>query len=114
MVYSEEYSDSHNNQYIIKVGENASENWNLIDESLQKDIWIHLDNLPSPHVVIQCVERTKTVSREALNRGGLLCKQYSKYGSVKRLNLIYTEIKWIRKGNKTGSVITRKDRSFTV
>ncbi len=38
---------------IVKIGQNSRENWNLIENSNQNYIWLHLDSFPSCHVVIE-------------------------------------------------------------
>jgi predicted ribosome quality control (RQC) complex YloA/Tae2 family protein len=36
---------------LYKIGTNAQENWDLIDESSEGDLWFHVNDLPSCHVV---------------------------------------------------------------
>ena len=36
---------------LYKIGTNAQENWDLIDESGEDDLWFHVNGLPSCHVV---------------------------------------------------------------
>jgi hypothetical protein len=31
---------------LYKIGTNAQENWDLIDESDENDLWFHVDGLP--------------------------------------------------------------------
>jgi predicted ribosome quality control (RQC) complex YloA/Tae2 family protein len=91
----------------IKVGSNAQENWDLISESKQNDIWFHLDDKPSPHVVISTPKKNK-VSNQTLNYAAALCKEHSKYSNISKLTIIYTQIKNISKGDDVGSVILKK------
>ena len=37
---------------FCKIGESAQENWDIIKESNQNDLWFHIDKLPSCHVVL--------------------------------------------------------------
>ncbi len=41
-------------KYNFFIGQNAKENWSLIDNSDPEDLWFHLDNLPSGHVIVSC------------------------------------------------------------
>ncbi len=97
--------------YIIKIGNNAQENWDLISSATQNDIWFHLgDNRPSPHVILQIPENYKStkIPKRVINRCCVLCKQHSKYENIKKVTIIYTEIKNVSKGDKIGSVYTKK------
>tara|TARA_B100001093_G_C26223609_1_gene757177 strand:- start:55 stop:378 length:324 start_codon:yes stop_codon:yes gene_type:complete len=84
----------------IFVGENAKDNWELLDNANQNFIWLHLNNLSSPHVIINSVDPTKKTLRYAAN----LCKYHSKYSGVKKLKIIYTTVKNVKKGIQIGSV----------
>lgn len=92
--------------YIIKIGENAEDNWNLIDSSKQNDIWFHADNVPSCHVVL-CVNNKIKPHKSVLNYCAKLCRMNTK-NTVN--SVIYTEIKNVKKSDKVGSVTTKKTR----
>jgi predicted ribosome quality control (RQC) complex YloA/Tae2 family protein len=85
---------------IIHVGENAKDNWKLLDESNQNFIWFHLKNLTSPYVIINHSDPPKNV----VNYAAALCKSHSKYNQIKKVNVIYTQVKNLRKADKEGSV----------
>lgn len=42
-----------NEKYTIIIGENAKDNWNIIDMADQNDIWFHINNIPSPHIILK-------------------------------------------------------------
>ena len=84
----------------ILIGENAQENWDLIDDASQSEIWFHLDSFSSPHVVIKHSNPPKYLIKQAAN----LCKMNSKYSNFKNLKVIYTTIKNIKKDSEIGSV----------
>ena len=42
-----------NYEYDIIIGQKDLENWQIIDESDEFDLWFHIDNLPSSHVIIR-------------------------------------------------------------
>lgn len=94
-------------EYIIQdenikifVGENAKDNWDILDKSNQNDIWLHLNNLSSPHVIINSADPSKKTLKYAAN----LCKYHSKYSEVKKLKVIYTSVKNVKKSKEVGSV----------
>ena len=37
---------------IIKIGVNAKNNWELLDDAGKNDLWFHLDNYPSCYVIV--------------------------------------------------------------
>ena len=105
-------------KYTIKIGTNAKENWSLIDNSYSEDLWFHLDDLPSTHVII---------SQDANNNGDTFypnqiialgadyCKSYSKNGKkLHKVKIVYTEIKNLKKGKEVGSVYISKPNYITI
>lgn len=91
--------------YIIYIGENAQENWNLIDKSGQNDLWFHVENNPSCHIVLNINSRKK-VHKSVINYCAKLCKENSKkyIKNSKKCKIIYTQIKNVSKSDKVGSV----------
>lgn len=98
--------------YIIKVGSNAKENWLLIDESYPEDLWFHIDEYASAHVVVS--QETNKVDdifypNQIIIIASDYCKSNSKNGKNKsKVKIIYTEIKNLKKGKTIGSVIVSK------
>lgn len=91
---------------IIKVGRNAKENWQLIDDASNTDWWFHLESFPSPHVILTIEDPTIIEIYEAAQ----YCKEYSKYKNYKDLYINYTQIKNVYKGFKTGEVLPLKTK----
>ena len=91
---------------IIKIGQSAKENWDLIDNSNQNYIWLHLDSFPSCHVVIE----DENPSNELLLEGARLCKENTKYRNLKNLKICYTTISNLIKGKEMGSVSYKFNR----
>tara|TARA_B100001248_G_C27391382_1_gene462537 strand:+ start:861 stop:1184 length:324 start_codon:yes stop_codon:yes gene_type:complete len=92
-----------NNDIIILVGENAKENWQLLDNSQQNYTWLHLKNLSSPYVIINHSNPSKNI----LNYAASLCKSHSKFSQLRKIKVIYTQIKNLRKADKEGSVFVK-------
>ena len=91
---------------IIKIGESAQENWDLIDSSNENYIWIHLNSFPSCHIVIE----NENPSNELLLEGSRLCKDNTKYRNLKNLKICYTTISNLIKGKEIGSVSYKSNR----
>jgi predicted ribosome quality control (RQC) complex YloA/Tae2 family protein len=101
--------------FDIYVGTNAKENWDLIDKSEPDDLWFHLEDFPSSHVIVR--EKLSKISTETPNYpnqiislAGDYCKTQSKYKQRDRLKIIYTLVSNIRKGRDIGSVIVSKSQ----
>ena len=105
-----EYLEQESN-IIIQVGENAKDNWDILDKANQNYIWLHLKNLTSPYVIINHPDPPKNI----LNYAASLCKFHSKYNNLKKVNVIYTQIKNLKKTDKEGSVIVKgKTKIITI
>lgn len=91
------------NDIIYKLGQNAQENFDLIDQALlnNKDYWwVHLNDYPSGH----CIIETTKINNQMINVAGRLIKMHSKYDSLKSLKLVYTQVKNIKKTQTLGQV----------
>ena len=104
-----------NIEYKCNIGKNAQENWNLIDSSNENDLWFHLEDTSSPHVILQTNDTNKNkISKNVIKACAIYCKQYSKLKSIKNVVIIYTEIKNVKKTNIVGSVIISNIKKIIV
>lgn len=103
MVKTELYNDD-GHTYEIYIGENRYDNWDIIDNSENTDLWFHIENLPSCHVILKCNEKFKP-SKKAIKRCAYLCKiNTNSAKSLPKCNVIYTPISHIQKTNIVGEV----------
>jgi predicted ribosome quality control (RQC) complex YloA/Tae2 family protein len=98
----------------IYLGQNAQDNWEIIDKANQYDIWFHVQDFSSSHVILQLPESKAKINKQTLYYCANLCKQNSKSKELNKVNIIYTKIKNITKGEKTGSVYTKKVNKIVV
>jgi predicted ribosome quality control (RQC) complex YloA/Tae2 family protein len=106
-----------NKIYQIKVGKDAQDNWDIIQEADQSDAWFHLDKFPSCHVILYTnSEPIKKIHRSVLRECARLCKNGSKQCNVKNTTVIYTEVKYVKidKKGDVGSVFTRKTKKIMI
>ncbi len=98
---------------IIKIGENANENDEIISQAKQTDIWFHLDKFPSCHVIISC-DKKNPVNNQMLKYCATLCKEHTKYKNHNKLKVKYTEIKNVKRTKTPGRVTLKgKCKSIT-
>ena len=106
-----------NQEISYSIGKNAKDNFNIIDNSHDKDIWFHLDNTSSSHVIahVSNFEKLdKKQHRQIVTQGAVLCKSNSKSKSDKNVDINYTFIKNITKTDIPGTVITNNVKSIKI
>ena len=103
----------------IKYGKNAKENWNLIDKSSSDDLWFHIDDYPSTHVILEYDVDANEVGEDKLEEyidtAIQLCvektpKIKSYVPKIKSVKVIYTKVENIKKGKSVGEVIILNDK----
>lgn len=90
------------------IGKNANDNFAIIDQSNENDLWFHISDAPSCHV-IACIHEhniNKKDLRYVIKQGSVICKKHSKYKSKQNVEIVYTRIKNVHKTDIPGSVIT--------
>jgi predicted ribosome quality control (RQC) complex YloA/Tae2 family protein len=94
--------DTYENNLIL-VGQNADENDRLIKESKQNDLWFHLANFPSCHLVIKNTKK-HPVDKEMITYCAELCKTNTKYKNIASVTVHYCDIKQVKRTNVKGLV----------
>ncbi|EFC39849.1 predicted protein [Naegleria gruberi] len=87
------------NQYLIIVGENAKENDKIRQEASQNDLWFHLEDVSSPHVILKPNNSSSSSSSfpaQAIYYAGVLCKAYSKQKATQTSSVIYAPRKSVK------------------
>ena len=96
-----------------RLGKNAIENFKLIDDAVELNDnywWFHLDEYPSGH----CVIYTEDIEKHMLIYAGILVKENSKQKNNKKVKIIYTQLKNIRKTKIIGQVIVKNILYFYI
>lgn len=78
--------------YSIKIGKNKKENDDLVKTSAKTNIWFHVNNIPSSHVVLSNEERLNKIPKQVIKRCACLCKSNSSSKSESKCEIIYTEM----------------------
>lgn len=98
--------------YTIQIGQNALDNWNIIDDANENDIWFHVENYPSCHIILKSGD--KKPHKCVIKYCAFLCKSYSKYKSQKNIVICYTKISNVTKGDKIGLVNICNSKTITI
>jgi len=100
------------NNIKYKLGRNAKKNFELIDDAhtLNDNYWwFHIEDYPSGH----CIVYTETIDKSITQYAASLVKQYSKLKNQKKVRIIYTQIKFIKK-NKTIGEVTLLNKPYII
>jgi predicted ribosome quality control (RQC) complex YloA/Tae2 family protein len=93
------------NESRILIGENAKENWEMIDMS-SDEIWLHLESFPSCHVII----KEESPSLETIKYAACECKKNTKYKRLRDVKVCYTKSSNLELGSEVGSVKYKSKR----
>jgi len=88
------------NDITYIIGENAKDNWDILDNAKQNDIWFHLDKFTSSYIIMKSTDTSKI----NIIYGAILCKENSKYKNFKNLKITYCSVKQLKKTKVIGEV----------
>jgi len=102
------------------IGSNKSDNFKILDYVKESDIWFHIFECTSCHVVVSLPEKeeeflTKKQVMTIIKKGALLCRQNT--NSVKKeklVEVIYTQVKNITKLQEEGKVLAKNTKIYTL
>ena len=97
----------------IVIGQNAKENWEIIDLASPTDIWFHLSKFSSCHLI--CSPNRELTNKEIAYLANM-CKEYTKKcANMRNVYVNFTQVKNIRK-HKTdiGAVFMKKYKTVKV
>ena len=112
------YFDNIKKEITYFIGENAADNFAVIDASVNPttDIWFHSKEGSSCHVVAKIPDQQQLNKKELktiCKKGGLLCKLNTpKLKKQSNVEIIYTKIGNITKTNIDGLVHTTETKTL--
>ena len=106
MKFEERYIDCLKTSVTFCIGQNAKDNHDIIDASDPDDLWFHIHDSASCHVValVHNLSITKQQLLKIVKQGAVLCKQYSKQKSQRNTHVMYSKLKNVTKSNTIGAV----------
>jgi len=111
------YIDAIKANIEFRVGQNAHENFDIIDQSKPDDIWFHISQASSCHVIATIPSEKKydkTQLKKIAIQGAVLCKQNSKYKSESKVSVMYTKIQNVMKTDTVGAVIVDTYKTIVI
>ena len=112
------YFDEFDLELTYLIGQNAKDNFAVIDKGFEDDIWFHAKLESSCHVV--CLlpnnfKMDKKIQKSILEKGAELCKKNTcKLSNLHKTEFIYTELKNVTKTKTPGLVITKNTKSINI
>jgi predicted ribosome quality control (RQC) complex YloA/Tae2 family protein len=99
------------------IGQNAKDNFAVIDLGFEDDLWFHAETESSCHVVCLFPQETpfskfdKGEKDLIVKKGAELCKMHTnKLSVLHNVAFIYTELKNVTKTKTPGLVVTRETK----
>lgn len=99
------YIDKLKKEIEFMIGENAKDNFSVIDRASAEDYWFHIQNESSCHVVALVPDGLDRKEKGyIIRKGAELCKINSRFRSMSRVEIVYTKIKNVTKTEVPGQV----------
>ena len=94
------------NQHILIIGQNVKENHEIIKQANSTDIWFHVSDYPSAHIILQ----PKTKDPKLIYYAAIQAKMRSKVAKHTNVNIIYTPISNVIPTKKSGEVTLKNTK----
>ena len=93
--------------YTIIIGKNKKDNWQIIDDSEETDVWFHVSESPSCHVILKNTVNMSAIPIQVIKRSAYICKINSNAKYEKKSVIIYTPISNVKKTKIEGEVAVK-------
>ena len=104
-------------EWTILVGKNNQENDLLTFKTAQpEDFWFHAFGIPGSHVVLRRESKKKQPSHNAILEAASIAAYFSKGRNSKKVEVIYTQAKYVRKPQKgkPGQALVEREKAVLV
>ena len=100
--------------YTIHSGKSAKGNDKLLDESSPTDVWFHVADAPSSHIILSNPTNLaiNKIPRQVIKRCACICKASAKLSA--KCAIIYTERANVEKTEILGRVTTTNVRTIQI
>ena len=100
--------------YTIHSGKSAKGNDKLLDESSPTDVWFHVADAPSSHIILSNPTNLaiNKIPRQVIKRCACICKASAKLST--KCAIIYTERANVEKTEILGRVTTTNVRTIQI
>jgi predicted ribosome quality control (RQC) complex YloA/Tae2 family protein len=102
------------NEYVIIIGKNKVDNFKIIDDAIHTDIWFHVSEMPSCHIILKNDKKISEIPRQVIKHCAYLCKINSKAKTLPTCDIVYTQISEVIKTDIIGQVLLKKSKKICV
>ena len=101
-------------KYTIYSGKSAKGNDKLLDDSSPSDVWFHVADAPSAHIILSNPTNLaiNKIPRQVIKRCACICKASAKLST--KCAIIYTERANVEKTEVLGRVTTTNVRTIQI
>lgn len=106
-----------NQTITFSVGKNAEDNTRIVTHAEDTDLWFHVENESSSHVIAHIPNDhkfNKKQKQKIVVQGALLCKMNSRFKSQNNVPICFTEIKNITTTSIPGQVHTTNTKTISI
>ena len=99
------------------IGQNALENIEAINDAKATDLWFHIEDQSSCHVIASMPADIKLDKKQTMyivKQGAILCKQHSRYKSQQNVAVVYTTIQNVSPTHIMGTVTIQNGKTVTI
>lgn len=95
-----------------KIGNNAEENWKILDEAKESYLFFHLSSFPSCYIILELEEDIEDffILNKILEKTALECKLNTKYKNLKNIKVDYCLVSNVIKGENIGEIYYKSNR----
>jgi hypothetical protein len=100
------------NNIKCKIGNNAEENWKILDEANDNHLFFHLKSFSSCYVILEIEEEIEDIFKlnKIIEETALQCKLNTKYKNLKYIKVDYCPVYNVIKGEKVGEVYYKSNK----
>jgi len=95
--------------FTCRSGQNAKENWQLLDQAENHHIFLHLSSFSSGYVILNYDEDTK-LSPHMLHTAAQICKNNTKYKKMQNIKIDWCRCDNLKKGDVIGEVYFKSNK----
>ena len=97
--------------YIIYIGRNACENWEILSIAQQNHLLFHLSHFPSPYVLLYPLKKLKETP---IRLCAEMCKKYSKHSTARKVSVDYSPCSNIKRGKTIGEYYYKNNKKVSI
>lgn len=101
-------------EYVFIIGRNKEDNFRIIDESVETDIWFHVEGKPSCHVILKNTDNIRNIPKQVIKHGAYLCKINSNNAKFNKTVIMYSQLKNVEKMVTIGEVLVSNYKKVIV